>query len=98
VSDTGTGIPDEDQKKIFDRFVKFNYQGNNIEGSGIGLSIVEKIISLFNGRIWLTSVFGEGSNFCFSIPYKSAAFLPAPSPTPPPSKSPAPSPWPFPSS
>ena len=69
VADTGTGIPEEDQKKIFDHFTKFNYQGMNNEGTGIGLSIVDKLVNLLNGRIWLKSVFGEGSCFYFSIPY-----------------------------
>jgi signal transduction histidine kinase len=70
VSDTGTGIPEEDQKIIFERFMKFNYYSLNREGSGIGLSIVEKIVTLLNGRIWFKSVYGEGSSFYFSIPYK----------------------------
>jgi signal transduction histidine kinase len=69
VSDTGTGIPIEDQPKIFERFTKFNYQGRNTEGTGIGLSITEKLVSLLNGRIWLSSVVGKGSDFFFSIPY-----------------------------
>jgi signal transduction histidine kinase len=69
VSDTGTGIPEEDQEKIFDRFVKFDYTGSNAEGSGIGLSIVEKIVRLLKGKIRLTSVYGEGSSFFISIPY-----------------------------
>jgi len=69
VSDTGTGIPDEDQKKIFDRFIKFDYHGLNNEGTGIGLSLVEKIINLLNGKIWLKSRYGEGSSFFISIPY-----------------------------
>jgi len=69
VSDTGTGIPDNDQKKIFERFIKFDYQGLNNEGTGIGLSLVEKLVTLLNGRIWLKSVLGEGSTFFFSIPF-----------------------------
>lgn len=69
VSDTGTGIPDEDQKKVFDRFIKFDYHGLNNEGTGIGLSLVEKIVTLLNGRIWLKSKYGEGSTFFFTIPY-----------------------------
>lgn len=73
VTDTGTGIPEEHQKIIFDRFVKYNYKSLNSEGSGIGLSIVEKIVSMLKGRIWLKSVEGEGSSFYFSIPVKSPA-------------------------
>lgn len=69
VSDSGTGIPEEDQKKIFDRFTKFNYRGMNTEGSGIGLSIADKFISLLGGKIWLNSIVGKGSNFFFSLPY-----------------------------
>jgi len=69
VTDTGTGIPKEDQATIFDRFTKYNYQMLNIEGSGIGLSIVEKIVELFNGRVWLKSELGKGSSFYFTVPY-----------------------------
>ena len=72
VSDTGTGIPEEDQKTIFNRFTKFNYQGLNTEGSGIGLSIVEKLVELFNGRVWFESTPGSGSVFHFAIPLKRA--------------------------
>ncbi len=68
VSDTGTGISGEDQKKIFELFTKYDFQGMNTAGSGIGLFIVEKIIKLLNGRIWLKSVSGEGSSFFFSLP------------------------------
>jgi len=69
VTDTGTGIPAEDQNKIFDYFTKFNYQELNNYGTGIGLSIVEKIVEKLKGRIWFKSVWGEGSSFFFSIPY-----------------------------
>ena len=72
VSDTGTGIPEEDQKRIFERFTKFDYNSLNSEGSGIGLSIVEKIIEMLDGKIWFKSVVGEGSCFYFSIPAKSS--------------------------
>ena len=68
VADTGTGIPAEHRDKIFDRFVKFDYGGNNREGSGIGLSIVDRIVRLLKGRIWLTSVYGKGSVFYVAIP------------------------------
>ena len=79
VSDTGTGIPEKDQKRIFDRFTIFNYQGMNTRGSGIGLSIVEKIISILKGKIWLESNYGEGSTFYFSIPLIAPVNTPVPS-------------------
>lgn len=69
VSDSGTGIPTEDQNKIFERFTKFNYLNKNSEGTGIGLSIVEKLVKILNGEIWLKSKWGEGSTFFFSLPY-----------------------------
>lgn len=71
VSDSGTGIPLQDQEKIFGQFVSFNYGGLNTEGTGIGLSIAERIVKLFEGRIWLDSKPGEGSVFYFTIPYKA---------------------------
>jgi signal transduction histidine kinase len=72
VTDTGTGIPTEDQEKIFDRFTKFNYLNNNAEGTGIGLSIVEKLVGLLAGKIWLESIWGKGSSFYFTIPYNKS--------------------------
>lgn len=72
VADSGTGIPEEDQNKIFERFIKFNYLNKNSEGTGIGLSIVEKLVHLLNGTIWLKSKWGEGSTFFFTIPFDKA--------------------------
>lgn len=76
VTDTGTGIPEEDQQKIFERFTKFNYQGMNTQGTGIGLAIVEKLVSKLKGRIWFKSVWGEGSSFFFSIPFITPKIIP----------------------
>jgi signal transduction histidine kinase len=72
VKDSGTGIPDEDQDKIFERFTKFNYLNKNSEGTGIGLSIVEKLVHLLNGEIWLKSTWGKGSAFFFTLPFDKA--------------------------
>jgi signal transduction histidine kinase len=79
VTDTGTGIPEEDREKIFERFTKFNYQGMNTDGSGIGLSIVEKIVWLLDGRVWLQSELGKGTSFYFSIPYITSPNIATPS-------------------
>lgn len=72
VADSGTGIPEEDQNKIFERFIKFNYLNKNSEGTGIGLSIVEKLVHLLNGAIWLKSTWGKGSTFFFTLPFDKA--------------------------
>jgi signal transduction histidine kinase len=71
VKDTGVGIPENDQVKIFERFTKFDYHGMNNEGSGIGLSIVEKIIHLLKGKIWLESTLNQGTTFYFTLPYNA---------------------------
>ncbi len=68
VSDTGTGIPAEDQQKIFERFTSFNYSGMNTVGTGIGLSISEKIIQKLNGKMWLQSDFGKVPFSIFRFP------------------------------
>lgn len=76
VSDTGTGIPLNKQGKIFERF----YQVENEHiGSGIGLSLVQRLVDLHHGRIELDSEEGKGSTFSIYLPqdrsvYKSSEF------------------------
>lgn len=69
VSDTGTGIPEEQQKKVFERFVKLN---NFVPGSGLGLSICQMIVHYMGGDIWLESEEGKGTTFWFTFPYTPA--------------------------
>jgi len=76
VTDTGTGIPFEDQEKIFERFTKFNYNGMNTDGTGIGLSLVKKLVAILNGRIWFKSIWGKGSTFFISIPFIPPTIIP----------------------
>ncbi len=66
VQDTGIGIEEEKQKRLFDTF----YQGNTITqygGTGLGLSICRKLIDLMGGAIWVESEVGFGSKFCFLV-------------------------------
>ena len=64
--DTGTGIPKEDQDKIFDRFVKLN---DYVQGTGLGLNISKAIVEAFHGQIGVNSEGqGKGSTFWFWIP------------------------------
>jgi signal transduction histidine kinase len=69
VTDTGIGIPEEDQNTIFEQFNNYNYQNLNVDGSGIGLAIVHRILELLDGKIWINSIPGLGSTFYFTIPY-----------------------------
>jgi len=71
VSDNGVGIPPQYRKRVFDRF--FRIKKSNLDGgSGLGLSIVKRIIEGHGGRIWVESEEGKGATFCFTIP-KGAA-------------------------
>jgi len=64
IKDNGTGIEKKDFKKIFKIFRSLTA---NKDSSGIGLSIVKKIINLFQGEVWLESEVGIGSTFYFTI-------------------------------
>ena len=65
VKDNGVGIPERYQTKIFDIFSKLE---NNGQSSGIGLSIVKKIIDFYKGKIWVQSQENSGTTFYFTIP------------------------------
>ncbi|MDQ3556462.1 MAG: ATP-binding protein [Gemmatimonadota bacterium] len=66
VSDTGPGIPPEQLPHIFGRF----WQAHRADrrGIGLGLGIAKGIVDAHGGRIWVESVFGEGSTFYFTVP------------------------------
>ena len=62
IQDYGIGIPEEDQKMLFDQFYRTS-NVQHIQGTGLGLSIVKKYLELINGKIEFTSKLGEGSTF-----------------------------------
>ncbi|WP_298496300.1 ATP-binding protein [uncultured Algibacter sp.] len=64
IKDNGKGIEEQYFKKIFKTFEKLE---NTPESSGIGLSIVKKIVELYGGKIWVESKLNEGSTFYFTI-------------------------------
>jgi signal transduction histidine kinase/DNA-binding response OmpR family regulator len=69
VSDTGMGIPAEDQLKIFEEFVQLdNPAQRKIKGTGLGLPLCRKLATLLNGKIDLVSQTGIGSTFSVTIP------------------------------
>lgn len=64
ISDNGIGIDEKYHDKIFDVFQSLT---KDSKSSGIGLSIVKKIINLYGGKIWVESKLGEGTTFYFTI-------------------------------
>lgn len=69
VSDTGIGIAEEDQGRIFERFFKADKSRNRgVSGSGLGLSIVQKIIDMHQGSIAVSSQPNEGTTFTVRLP------------------------------
>lgn len=73
IQDTGSGIPVDKQEKIFERF----YQAESTHiGSGIGLSLVQRLVELYHGRIELDSAEDWGSTFSIYLPTDEASFKP----------------------
>ena len=65
VSDTGIDIPEEDQKKIFSRFIKLDRE---MQGTGLGLTLSQTIIQNLGGNLELDSKVNRGSTFSFVLP------------------------------
>lgn len=78
VSDTGVGIPAEEQERIFQPYYQVNrdkgfqttriVEGRKHSDSGLGLAIAKFLVELHGGKIWLKSKIGQGSSFFFSLP------------------------------
>ena len=69
VADTGPGIKEEDQAKLFGDFVQLNTKRNrNVEGTGLGLAISKRLCEIMGGSITFKSEFGKGSAFTITIP------------------------------
>lgn len=69
VSDTGIGIPAEEQERIFQIHYQIVPPGEEgSAGGGLGLAVIEPLLELHGGRIWLKSTGGKGSTFFFSLP------------------------------
>ena len=76
VSDTGIGIPQAEQPRIFERFYRADVaRSREVGGTGLGLSIAKHLVESHGGRIWVQSEIGQGSHFHFSVPIFDAKRL-----------------------
>lgn len=65
ITDSGIGIPKEQQKQIFDRFQKVN---EHAQGTGLGLAICKTTVEKLGGAIWIDGEYTEGAKFVFTLP------------------------------
>lgn len=77
VEDSGRGIAPEEQERIFKEFTRLE-SAQGIEGFGLGLSIVDRLVRLLGGTISVDSTPGRGSRFTVSLPAEAAPAEPAP--------------------
>ena len=71
VKDTGIGIKEEDMSKLFSKFDRIEEKRNrNIEGTGLGMSITERLLEMMDSSLEVESVYGEGSDFHFVVSQK----------------------------
>ncbi len=68
VSDNGIGIPEECLPHIFDRFFRVEAKVHTVKGTGLGLTIVKKIVENHGGRVEVKSALGQGSTFSIVLP------------------------------
>ncbi|MEO1186682.1 MAG: PAS domain-containing sensor histidine kinase, partial [Cyanobacteria bacterium J06636_27] len=74
VTDTGSGISQDDQPKVFDKFKQVGeIFTDKPQGTGLGLPICKQIIEHHGGNIWVESELDKGSTFSFSIPIENAS-------------------------
>lgn len=68
VTDTGIGVLEQDQPRVFDRLFRTNSAGTRAEGTGLGLAIVKRIVDAHRGSVEVQSHPGEGSTFTVKLP------------------------------
>jgi two-component system sensor kinase FixL len=76
VADNGAGIDPRHYAKVFQLFQTLEPR-DRVESTGVGLTLVKKIVELYGGRVWIDSLPGRGSTFYFTLPRDTAAAAPA---------------------
>ena len=76
VTDTGIGISEENIQLIFEEFARVTTTNKQYEGTGLGLTITQKIVKLLHGTIDLKSKHGDGSQFTIVLPLEKSTQLP----------------------
>jgi signal transduction histidine kinase len=72
VTDTGPGIPEEHQARIFEQFHQVDSSNTKAKGgTGLGLAIAKQIVEMHGGRIWVESLLGKGSIFQIELPIRA---------------------------
>jgi signal transduction histidine kinase len=75
VTDTGCGIPLDEQKTVFERFYRSQSANLKNRGAGLGLAITKSLVELHGGTIGVESTLGQGSHFWFNLPPQSSKTL-----------------------
>ncbi|MDO4188855.1 MAG: response regulator [Lachnospiraceae bacterium] len=71
ISDTGIGIREEDMQRLFDKYERLDTVKNrNVEGTGLGMAITNRLLQLMNSRLKVESTYGKGSTFSFDLDQK----------------------------
>ncbi len=72
VEDTGPGIAEEDQGRLFEAYHRLESDRERLSGLGLGLALCKALVELHGGSIWVKSKLGEGSTFGFTVPLKGS--------------------------
>jgi signal transduction histidine kinase len=78
VADTGPGIPEAEQMRIFEQFHQVENSNTKTKGgTGLGLTIAKQIVEMHGGRIWVESTPGKGATFWMELPTRAELRKPA---------------------
>ena len=73
VEDTGPGISEAEQQRLFTAYYWGEGDGQRFSGLGLGLALCKTLVELHGGQIWVRSQPGKGSTFSFSVPLATAS-------------------------